>query len=214
MAHIARPVVEERAEVKRHRRCAGQNRRRLVAGAGVEHSGGAGGARRGPAAPRAWKPAAGCGQAAARPGRQSRPRRVSENQNACCVGLVEGQGRNAVSRTDLADLYRDYIACLNKQDWPILGRFVHDEVHHNCRRIRLAGYREMLERDFLEIPDLHFNIQLLISDPPYVASSCLEFDCSPEGRIPAVCKNVREFLLLRMYFMNLRMKRLNMYGQL
>ena len=36
-----------------------------------------------------------------------------------------------VPRADLSDLYRDYIACLNKQDWPKLGQFVHDEVHYN-----------------------------------------------------------------------------------
>ncbi len=31
-----------------------------------------------------------------------------------------------MNRADLADLYRDYIACLNRQDWPGLGRFVHE----------------------------------------------------------------------------------------
>ena len=39
----------------------------------------------------------------------------------------------------------------------------------------------MLERDFQEIPDLHFTIQLLVSDPPYIASR-LGFDCSPKGK--------------------------------
>jgi predicted ester cyclase len=38
----------------------------------------------------------------------------------------------------------------------------------------------MLERDFYEIPDLYFNTQLLISDPPYIASR-LRFDCTPKG---------------------------------
>ena len=38
----------------------------------------------------------------------------------------------------------------------------------------------MLEKDFDSIPDLYFEIQLLISDPPYVASR-LEFDCTPKG---------------------------------
>jgi predicted ester cyclase len=81
----------------------------------------------------------------------------------------------------LPDVYRDYIACLNKQDWPKLGRFVHDEVYYNAQRIGLSGYREMLERDFYEIPDLNFNIQLLISDPPYIASR-LAFACTPRGK--------------------------------
>jgi predicted ester cyclase len=85
-----------------------------------------------------------------------------------------------VNKSDLSDLYRAYIACLNKQDWPRLGQFVHDEAIHNDRRIGLSGYRQMLENDFDEIPDLQFNIQMLISDPPYIASR-LVFDCKPRG---------------------------------
>ena len=51
---------------------------------------------------------------------------------------------------------------------------------HNGRRLGLSGYLAMLERDFEEIPDLYFNVQLLISDPPYIASR-LGFDCAPRG---------------------------------
>ena len=83
-------------------------------------------------------------------------------------------------KTDLSNLYRDYIACLNKQDWPKLGQFVHDDVCHNGRGIGLSGYREMLHRDFEEIPDLSFDIQLLVSDPPCIGSR-LRFDCTPKG---------------------------------
>jgi len=86
-----------------------------------------------------------------------------------------------MTKADLSDVYRDYIACLNKQDWPKLEQFVHDEVSYSGRRIGIAGYREMLERDFSEIPDLSFDIVLLISDPPYVASR-LGFDCRPKGK--------------------------------
>jgi predicted ester cyclase len=45
----------------------------------------------------------------------------------------------------------------------------------------LSGYREMLERDFDEIPDLYFSVQMLISDPPYIASG-ISFDCTPKGQ--------------------------------
>jgi predicted ester cyclase len=83
-------------------------------------------------------------------------------------------------RTGLADIYRDYIACLNRQDWPDLGRFVHEDAHYNGKRIGLTGYREMLEGDFRAIPDLQFNIQLLICEPPHVASR-LSFNCTPQG---------------------------------
>ena len=83
-------------------------------------------------------------------------------------------------KTDLSDAYRGYIACLNKQDWPKLERFVHNEVYRNGQRIGILGYREMLEKDFDDIPDLYFDVQLLICDPPYIASR-LKFDCTPRG---------------------------------
>ncbi|WGS01845.1 ester cyclase [Bradyrhizobium sp. ISRA443] len=86
-----------------------------------------------------------------------------------------------MSKIDLSDIYRDYIACLNRQDWSLLGQFVDDDVCHNGRRIGLSGYREMLEGDFRDIPDLHFDIELLIADAAHVASR-LAFDCSPKEK--------------------------------
>ena len=83
-------------------------------------------------------------------------------------------------KDDLADIYRDYIACLNAQDWPRLVKFVDDDVHHNGRRLGLSGYREMLERDYEDIPDLQFAIALLVCDPPHVAAR-LAFHVSPRG---------------------------------
>jgi predicted ester cyclase len=82
----------------------------------------------------------------------------------------------------LSDIYRDYIACLNNQDWQNLGRFVHDEVQYNGEPIGLSGYRAMLEGDFLAIPDLYFDIQLVFSEPPLLGSR-LGFDCRPKGML-------------------------------
>jgi predicted ester cyclase len=79
-----------------------------------------------------------------------------------------------------AEVYRDYIACLNRQDWPNLHRFIQDDVQHNGRPFGLSGYRAMLERDFAAIPDLHFNVELLIADLPVIAAR-LSFDCTPKG---------------------------------
>jgi len=93
-----------------------------------------------------------------------------------------------VTQPTLSSIYRAYIVCLNRQDWPKLGQFVDDHVTHNGRPIGLSGYRRMLERDFDEIPDLHFNIQLLIADAPYVASR-LAFDCSPKGKFLGLAVN-------------------------
>ena len=83
---------------------------------------------------------------------------------------------------NLSGIYQGYIACLNQQDWPNLGNFVHDDAHYNGAYIGLAGYRQMLEGDFRAIPDLHFNIRLLMCEPPRVASR-LHFDCTPTGML-------------------------------
>lgn len=82
----------------------------------------------------------------------------------------------------LADAYRQYIACLNRRDWTSLGRFVCDDVERNGERLGLGGYRAMLEGDFAAIPDLRFDIRLLVCDPPHVASR-LWFDCTPTGAL-------------------------------
>ena len=62
--------------------------------------------------------------------------------------------------SNLAGLYRGYIECLNQQDWDNLGAFVGDDVQYNGTHVGLSGYRAMLERDYREIPDLRFNINL------------------------------------------------------
>ncbi|TCO68751.1 putative ester cyclase [Rhodovulum euryhalinum] len=94
---------------------------------------------------------------------------------------------------DLSDIYNGYIDCLNTQDWGRLGEFVHDDVEHNENRIGLPGYRDMLEGDFRAIPDLRFNIGLIVSQPPCIAAR-LHFDCTPIGSLfdlPVDGKRVR-----------------------
>lgn len=96
-----------------------------------------------------------------------------------------------MTKAELSEIYRGYIACLNGQDWQRLGEFVHDEASHNGRPFGLAGYRAMLEQDFLQIPDLRFNITLLICDPPHIASR-LDFDCTPLGEFLGLPVNGRK----------------------
>jgi predicted ester cyclase len=110
-------------------------------------------------------------------------------------------------KTGLSDVYRNYIACLNKQDWPKLEQFVHDEVRYNGQRIGILGYREILERDFYEIPDLYFDIQLLISDPPYIASR-LRFDCTPKGTFLGLYVNGKRVSFTENVFYEFRTKRI------
>jgi predicted ester cyclase len=108
-----------------------------------------------------------------------------------------------MSKDALAGTYRAYIACLNAQDWPKLGRFVQEDAAHNGRRFGLAGYRAMLEKDFQEIPDLHFNIDLLIADPPMVAAR-LRFDCTPKGEFLGLPVNGRRVTFTENVFYEFR----------
>ena len=93
-------------------------------------------------------------------------------------------------KDDLAGIYRDYIACLNAQDWPRLVKFVDDDVRHNGRHLGLSGYREMLERDCEDIPDIKFVIDRLVCDPPHVAAR-LAFDVTPRGDFLGLAINGR-----------------------
>jgi predicted ester cyclase len=96
-----------------------------------------------------------------------------------------------LTSTSLSDLYRAYIDCLNRRDWEELGQYVDDEVEHNGRPLELSGYRDMLVKDFEDIPDLRFNIQLLASCPPLVAAR-LAFKCSPKRKFLGLNVNGRE----------------------
>lgn len=85
-----------------------------------------------------------------------------------------------MTSAELRSIYLAYLDCLNAQDWLRLGEFVHDEVHHNDRPFGIVGYRAMLENDFLQIPDLRFEAELLVCEPPVIAAR-LRFECTPKG---------------------------------
>jgi predicted ester cyclase len=95
-----------------------------------------------------------------------------------------------MTRDELEATYRGYIDCLNAQAWDRLGRFVDDAVDYNGSPVGLAGYRAMLEGDFRAIPDLRFAIELVIAEPPRVASR-LHFDCTPRGILFGIPVNGR-----------------------
>jgi predicted ester cyclase len=87
-----------------------------------------------------------------------------------------------MTKDELSEKYRAYIHCLNRRDWSRLGDHVADEARYNGKTIGLEGYRQMLEGDVTAIPDLNFEIDFLISDPPVVGARLL-FDCMPRGEV-------------------------------
>jgi predicted ester cyclase len=105
------------------------------------------------------------------------------------MGSAARESRYVMTR-DLEYAYRGYIACLNAQDWSQLHDFVGEDVQYNGATVGLAGYRSMLERDYREIPDLRFHVQLLVCEAPWVAAR-LDFDCTPVGRFLDIDVNGR-----------------------
>lgn len=108
-----------------------------------------------------------------------------------------------------SERYLGYINCLNAQDWGRLGEFVDENVEYNGKLVSLSGYRQMLEGDFRAIPDLHFNIDILCSDPPMIASR-LKFDCTPIGMlfgIPVNGKRIKFYENVFYEFFNQRIIR-------
>ncbi|MGJ4952273.1 ester cyclase [Bradyrhizobium sp. HKCCYLS20291] len=108
-----------------------------------------------------------------------------------------------MTSAELANHYRAYIVCLNAQAWPALGDFVHEHVVHNGRQLGLAGYRDMLIGNFADLPDLRFNIGLLVSDPPRVASR-LDFDCTPKSAFLGLANNGRRIAFAEHVFYEFR----------
>ncbi len=80
----------------------------------------------------------------------------------------------------LSDIYLTYLDCLNHQAFDDLGAFVDDDVEHNGRPFGLSGYRDMLVKDFADIPDLRFKTEILVSDATRIAAR-LPFDCTPKS---------------------------------
>lgn len=90
----------------------------------------------------------------------------------------------------LAQLYLQYVDCLNARMLDSLGTYVRDDVRRNGETVHLAGYRELLHDDFRLIPDLQFSIKLLLADATHVAAR-LAFDCTPVGEFLGLAVNGR-----------------------
>jgi predicted ester cyclase len=90
------------------------------------------------------------------------------------------KGRFPMADVNQSDVYRGFIACLNRQDWATLEHFVANDLKYNDKQIGLSGYRKLLTRFCDEIPDVYFELAKLVSQPPLLASR-LVFNCTPRG---------------------------------
>jgi predicted ester cyclase len=99
-------------------------------------------------------------------------------------------GSRPRTKDELSRARQAYVQCLNRRDWSRLGDHVADEAQYNGERIGMDGYRKMLEGDVAAVPDLKFEIDFLVCDPPVVGAR-LRFDCTPKGELLGLPVNGR-----------------------
>jgi predicted ester cyclase len=92
----------------------------------------------------------------------------------------------------LEQVYRAYLAALDERRLDDLHRFVHDRLTYNGDDWTLDRYRSRLAEDARGIPDLRYEVRLLVTGPDHVAAR-LWFDCTPRHDflgIPATGRRV------------------------
>jgi len=86
-----------------------------------------------------------------------------------------------MSNEALKSHYLAYIARLNAHipdaSWS-LEPFVNDQVSHNGRQMTRADYESMIHGHYEVIPDLHYDLQMLLASESEVAAR-IQFVCSP-----------------------------------
>jgi predicted ester cyclase len=128
------------------------------------------------------------------------------NESARDAIFIYG-GAMLMNKTGPSKIYQDYIDCLNRQDWKNLTQFVDDEVQYNGHRIGVTGYRDLLVDDFRQIPDLYFDIQLIVSDGSQIASR-LKFNCTPTSKFLGLDVNGKKISFTENVFYEFRAEKI------
>ncbi|KAI1275079.1 SnoaL-like polyketide cyclase-domain-containing protein [Xylaria sp. FL0933] len=93
--------------------------------------------------------------------------------------------RTTLSRQELEDTYRAYIACINAQTMAAdLPRFCHPHVTHNAKRLSLDKYRALIQEAFTAVPDIVFGVDTVVADEKAQRVAVrLEFTGTPTGKL-------------------------------
>lgn len=86
--------------------------------------------------------------------------------------------------------YRRYIDCLNSRNLGALSQFVNSQLTYNKQEMQLQDYIDLLNGNFKDIPDLFFEIGLLVCDDNKIASRLI-FNCTPVGEFLGIPVNNR-----------------------
>jgi predicted ester cyclase len=104
---------------------------------------------------------------------------------------------------DLEEIYRRYIAVLNDRRFEDLDDFVHPRLTYNGESWTREEYRSLLVDSARSIPDLHYDIALLVVGPDHIACR-LWFACRPQGDFLGVPVDGRHVSFAEHVFYRLR----------
>ena len=103
----------------------------------------------------------------------------------------------------LESTYRRYLNALNDRRFDELGDFVHDQLTYNGEQITREQYTAMLIEDVRVIPELRYDIDLLVVGDGHVASR-ISFDCRPRGEFLGISVDGRRVSFAEHVFYRLR----------
>jgi predicted ester cyclase len=108
---------------------------------------------------------------------------------------------------ELEEVYRAYLAALNDRRLDDLDQFVHDRLVYNGAEWTRERYRSLLADDVRKIPDLHYDLQLLVAGTDQV--SCrIWFDCTPQQQFLGVDASGRRVSFAEHVFYRFRANRI------
>ena len=99
--------------------------------------------------------------------------------------------------------YRRYISHLNDRHVDDLGEFVHERLTYNGRPMTRLDYQDLIARDIAAIPDLHFDVRLLVVSNDLIACR-ITFDCTPQDEFMGLKPNGKAISFAEHVFYRLR----------
>lgn len=92
---------------------------------------------------------------------------------------------------DYKNFYSSYLDCLNTGRLEALSEFVNSKLLYNQQQITLPDYHNMLLQNKKDIPDLFFDLRLLVTSGDKIAAR-LSFNCTPVGSFLGIPVNGRK----------------------
>jgi predicted ester cyclase len=116
-------------------------------------------------------------------------------------------GGGTVPNASLEARYLAYLDALNDRRFSDLDKFVQDELTYNDVALTRREYVDMIAADIRAVPDLHFDVRLLITENDLVACR-LWFDCTPTGTLFGLAPTGRRISFSEHVFYRFRAERI------